>query len=54
MHRQRHITQFGSYYVRGVDLLLSDSCKDLGILVDTELKCHGHIRFIVGKCSGES
>ena len=31
-----------------------DSCKDLGISVDTELKFHGHIRSIVGKSSGMS
>ena len=31
-----------------------DSCKDFGILVDTELKFHRHIRSIVGKSSGMS
>ena len=30
------------------------SYKDLGILVDTELKFHGHIKSIVGKSSGMS
>ena len=43
------IAQFGSYYVRGVSLPFIDSCKDLGISVDTELKFHVHIRSIVGK-----
>ena len=42
---------FGSYFVRGVGLLFVDSCKNLGILVDTELKFHRHIRSIVGKSS---
>ena len=36
------IAQFGSYYVRGEGLPFVDSCKDLGILVDTALKFHGH------------
>ena len=30
--------QLESYYVRGVDLLFVDSCKNLGILLDTEFK----------------
>ena len=30
------ITQFGSYYVRGVGLPFVDSWKDLGISVDME------------------
>ena len=30
------IAQLGSYYVRGVGLPFTDSCKDLGVLVDTE------------------
>ena len=34
-----------------MDLPFVYSCKDLGILVDTELKLHGHIRSIVGKSS---
>ena len=29
------IAQFGCFYVRGAGLLFGDSCKDLGILVDT-------------------
>ena len=36
------ISQFESYNVRGVGLSLVDSCKDLGILVDTELILHGY------------
>ena len=48
------IAQFGSYYVRTVGLLFIDSCKDLGISVDTELQFDGHIRSIVGKRSGTS
>ena len=31
------IAQFWSYYVRELGLPLVDSCKDLGILVDTEM-----------------
>ena len=31
-----------------------DSFKDLGILVDTEIKCHGHFRSIVETSSGMS
>ena len=46
--------QFESYYVLGVGLPFVDSWKDLGILVDTELKFYGHIRFIVGEISGMS
>ena len=37
------IAQFGSYCVREVGLQFVDSCKNLGILVNTELKFHGHI-----------
>ena len=48
------IAQFGSSYVRGVGLPFVDSCKDLGVLVDAELKFHGHIRYIVGRSSGMS
>ena len=44
------IAKFGSYYVRGVDLPFIDS----GLLVDTELKFHGHNRSIVGKSPGMS
>ena len=43
------IDQFGNYYVCGVGLQFVDSCKDLGISVDTELNFHRHIRSIVGK-----
>ena len=32
------IARFGSFYVRGVGLPFTDSCKDLGMLVDTEIK----------------
>ena len=35
-------------------MLFVYSCKDSGILVDTEFKFHGHIRSIVGKSSGMS
>ena len=45
------IVPFGSFYVCGVCLLFVYSCKDLSILVDTELKFHGHIRSIVEKSS---
>ena len=45
------IAQFGSYYVRGMGLPFVESCKDLGILVETELKFHGNIRSIVAKSS---
>ena len=48
------IAQFGSYYVREVGLPFVDSCKDLSILVDTELKSHGYIRSIVVKYFGIS
>ena len=41
-------------YVRGESLPFVDSWKDLGILVDTELKFHWHNRSIVGKSSGTS
>ena len=49
-----YIPQFESYCVRGMSLPFVDSCKDLGILVDTELKLHGHLLSIVGKSSGMS
>ena len=49
-----NISQFESYNVCEVGLPFGDSCKDLGILVDTELILHGHIRSIVGKSSGIS
>ena len=48
------IAQFRNYYVRGVGLQFVDSCKDLGILVDAELKFYGLSRSIVGKSSGMS
>ena len=48
------ITYSGSYYVRGLGLQFIDSCKDLGILVDTELEFHVHIESIVGRSSGMS
>ena len=50
----RDMAQFGSYYYCGAGLSFVDSCKDSGILVDTELKFHGHIRSIVGESSGMS
>ena len=37
-----------------VGLLSVDSYKDLGIIVNTELKFHRHIRTIVRKSSGMS
>ena len=40
------IAQFGSYYVRGVGLPFVDSCKELGKLVDMELKFYSEV---VGK-----
>ena len=44
------ITQFRSYYVRGGGVCrFLDSCKDLGILVNTQLKLHEHIRSILEK-----
>ena len=43
------ISQFGSYYVRRMGLPFVYSCEDFGILVDTELRFHGHIRSIDGK-----
>ena len=36
-----YITQFGTYYVRGVGLPFVDSCEDFGILVDMELNFMG-------------
>ena len=48
------VAQLGSYYVRGVGLPFVDSCKNLGMLVATELIFHGHIISIVGKSSGMS
>ena len=45
------ITQFQSYYVRGMDLPFVYSRKDLAILLDTELQFHGHIRSLIGKSS---
>ena len=45
------IAQLGSYYVHGVSLPFG---LDLGILVDTKLKFHMHIKSIVGKSSGMS
>ena len=46
--------QFRSYYVRGVGLPFVDTCMDSGIIVDTELKFHGHVKSIIGKSSGIS
>ena len=48
------IVQFRSYHVCEVGLPFVDSCKDLGTLVDPELKFDGHIRYIVGESSGMS
>ena len=41
-----------SYYLNGVRIELVRSFKDLGVLVDDDLKFHGHIRRAVQKAGG--
>ena len=40
------------YYVDGVALRGADSSRDLGVVVDSNLKWHDHIQSIVGKAGG--
>ena len=45
---------FNNYFINGSMLPFSHSCRDLGVLVDVDLKFHGHIRSVVAKASGLS
>ena len=40
------------YNMAGSDILLQESSRDLGVLVDSSLKFHAHIRQVVGKAWG--
>jgi len=41
-----------TYNLCGVDLGVEESVRDLGILVDSSLRFHAHVRQVVGKNSG--
>ena len=41
-----------SLFSRGVALGFVDSCRDLGVVVDSKLKFHKHVDAVVGKAAG--
>ena len=43
-----------TYNMGGVDLMRDDCCRDLGILIDSSLRFHAHVRQMVAKASGLS
>ena len=40
------------YHINNVKLDFVDSYKDLGVIIDTSLKFHDHIRTVVGRMGG--
>ena len=42
------------YHINNSNITFAQTCRDLGIMVDSELKFHAHIKSIVGKASGIS
>ena len=41
-----------TYNMGGVDVTRDDCCRDLGILIDSSLRFHAHVRQMVAKASG--
>ena len=48
------VGSLSTYNMEGIDLVGVDSCRDLGVIVDSSFKFHAHVRNIVAKASGLS
>ena len=46
---KKSVTDQVAYSTYGTNLLLVDLYKDLGIMIDSGLKFHAHIKVVIGK-----